>query len=67
MFFGHTDVGLLNNVYEVWRYPTAQACIRARESARTVQPWRECIATVTPHVQWFHSSLTRPTAFSPWQ
>ena len=28
VFFGHTDVGMLNNVVELWRYPSAQACIR---------------------------------------
>jgi hypothetical protein len=26
--FGYTDVGTLNNVVELWRYPSAQACIR---------------------------------------
>lgn len=24
VFFGHTDVGTLNNVVELWRYPSAQ-------------------------------------------
>lgn len=28
VFFGHTDVGMLNNVVELWRYPSAQACIQ---------------------------------------
>ncbi|EFJ42285.1 hypothetical protein VOLCADRAFT_107330 [Volvox carteri f. nagariensis] len=28
VFFGYTDVGMLNNVVEIWRYPSAQACIK---------------------------------------
>ena len=28
VFFGHTDVGMLNNVVELWRYPSAQSCIK---------------------------------------
>lgn len=67
MFFGHTDVGMLNNVLEIWRYPSMQASIRAREAARTVQPWKECIGAVTPLVQWFRSSYMVPTPFSSWQ
>ncbi|KAG2489369.1 hypothetical protein HYH03_012199 [Edaphochlamys debaryana] len=67
VFFGHTDVGMLNNVVELWRYPSAQACIRARQSARTVPQWRETIAAVTPGVQHFTSAFLHPAPFSPWQ
>jgi hypothetical protein len=28
VFFGYTDVGVLNTVTELWRYPSAQACVR---------------------------------------
>ena len=28
VFFGHTDVAMLNNVVELWRYPSAQSCIK---------------------------------------
>ncbi len=28
VFFGFTDIGVLNNVVELWRYPSAQASIR---------------------------------------
>lgn len=67
VFFGFTDVGLLNNVIEIWRYPSYQSCMTAREGARTVQPWRDCIGAVTPHVQWFRSTFMNPVATSPWQ
>lgn len=26
--FAHSDVGVLNQVVELWRYPSAAACIR---------------------------------------
>jgi hypothetical protein len=26
--FAHSDVGVLNQVMELWRYPSAAACIR---------------------------------------
>ncbi|KAL4857838.1 Protein NipSnap 3A [Chlorella vulgaris] len=50
VFFGHTEVGMLNSVIELWRYPSAQACHDARKASRAVPEWRECIAAVTPGV-----------------
>jgi hypothetical protein len=31
----HSDVGILNNVMELWRYPSAAACIRCVGGLRT--------------------------------
>lgn len=67
MYFGYTDVGILNSVIELWRYPSAAACIRARQSARKVVAWRDAIATVTPGVQSFRSVFLHPLPFSPLQ
>ncbi|GFR52604.1 hypothetical protein Agub_g15202, partial [Astrephomene gubernaculifera] len=67
VFFGHTEVGMLNNVVELWRYPSAQACIQARQAAREVPQWREAIAAIAPGVQHFSSAFLNPTPFSPWQ
>lgn len=55
VFFGYTDVGILNNLVEIWKYPTAQTCILARQASRSVDSWRECIKTITPRVQHFRS------------
>ncbi|KAI7843861.1 hypothetical protein COHA_002412 [Chlorella ohadii] len=44
VFFGSTEVGMLNNVIELWRYPSAQACHDARKASRAVPEWRETIA-----------------------
>eukprot|EP00775_Hariotina_reticulata_P015155 gene15155-biopygen1975 len=58
---------LVLQVIELWRYPSAAACVRARVAARSVKIWRETIAAVTPGVQHFQTSLLLPTKFSPWQ
>lgn len=65
--FLYTDFGTLNRVVELWRYPSAQACIDARQAARRVQPWRECIGKVTPGVQHFTTELLAPTPLSRWK
>ncbi|GBF99804.1 hypothetical protein Rsub_12557 [Raphidocelis subcapitata] len=65
--FAYSDVGTLNSVMELWRYPNAAACIRARQAARQVPKWRETIAAVTPGVQTFTTSFLTPCPFSPWQ
>lgn len=65
VFFGFTDVGMLNNVIEIWQYESAQACIQSRQESRKVQPWRDCIATITPKVQNFRSMFMYPLRGSP--
>ncbi len=65
VFFGYIDVGMLNTVVELWRYPSLAASIEAREAARKVPEWRKCIADVTPSVQHFRTQALIPTKFSP--
>ena len=67
VYFGYTDVGQLNTVVELWRYPSTGACMRARQAARKVPEWRETIAAVTPGVQFFRSTFLNPLPFSPLQ
>ena len=67
VFFGFIDVGMLNTVIELWRYPSLAASIQARESARKVPEWRQCIGAVTPSVQHFRTQALFPTPFSPLQ
>ena len=66
-FFGFVDVGMLNTVIELWRYPSAQASIAAREASRKVPEWKQAIGNVTPIVQHFRSQVLVPTAYSPLQ
>ena len=67
VFFGFTEVGMLNRVVELWRYPSAQACWEARRAARGIQPWRDCISAVTPGVDLFTSNFMHALPFSPMQ
>jgi NIPSNAP len=64
--FAYTEVGMLNTFVELWRYPSSQACMEARQAARGVAEWKEAIAAVTPNVQWFRSTLIRPVWWSKW-
>jgi hypothetical protein len=41
----------LNNVVELWRYPTATACMAARQAAREAPEWRAAVGRVAPMVQ----------------
>ena len=66
-FFGYTELGQLNRVIEIWRYPSAQACLDGRVAARGAQEWRACIGAAAPLAARFNSSLMTPLAFSPWQ
>ena len=63
----YSDVGLLNTFVEVWRYPSAAACIAAREAARRAPEWRAAIAKVAPMVTSFSTQFLQPASFSPWQ
>ncbi|KAI8464487.1 MAG: hypothetical protein J3K34DRAFT_440321 [Monoraphidium minutum] len=65
--FAASDIGTLNSVMELWRYPSAAACVRARQASRLVPKWRETIAAVTPGVQFFTTAFLVPCPFSPWQ
>lgn len=67
VFFGFTEVGMLNSVVELWRYPSAQDCHDARQASRRVPQWRECIAAVTPGVEHFTSAFMHACPFSPMQ
>jgi len=60
----YTDVGQLNSVIELWRYPSCQAHMTARQAARGVKPWRDAIAAIQPLAQTFRSTLLRPHAVS---
>ena len=65
-FFGYSEFGVLNKVVEVWRYPSAEACIQGRIAARKAIEWREVVGTVAPFADRFQSQIMVPLAFSPW-
>lgn len=67
IFFGHSSVGLLDEVIEFWRFGSAQACMEAREASRANPEWRATVAAVATGVQKFSSSFLHPLPFSPLQ
>lgn len=65
LFFGHSSVGMLNNVLELWRYDSAQACKEARDASRANPEWRATIAACAPGIQSFSSAFLHAVPFSP--
>jgi len=65
--FAASDVGVLNNVIELWRYDSMEASLKARQASRNAKKWRECIGGAAELTQTFTTELMLPTPFSPWQ
>ncbi|KAG2453692.1 hypothetical protein HYH02_001904 [Chlamydomonas schloesseri] len=63
----HSDVGLLNQVFEVYRYPSAQHLIESCERSRGAAEWQEAKAKAYELCEQFHISFLHPTRFSRWQ
>ena len=65
--FGSVEVGDLDAVVELWRYPTAEACARARRAARLAPEWKDAVRSVATGVSQFKVQLMRAEALSPMQ
>lgn len=66
--FGSVEVGDLDSVVELWRYPSAGACAVARRAARAGAPeWRAAVCGVAEGVSRFRVQLMRAEALSPMQ
>jgi len=65
--FASSEFGVLNTVVEIWRYPSAAACLRARHAAQQVEAWRDTLDAIAPCVQHCQTSLLHPTSFSHWK
>lgn len=66
-FFGYIEFGTLNKVIELWKYPSAQACLNGRVASRSAVEWREVVGAVAPYADRFQSQLMIPASFSPWR
>jgi hypothetical protein len=58
--FGSVEVGDLDTVVELWRYPSAEACARARRAARLAPTWKRAVSSVAPGVSEFRVQLLKP-------
>jgi len=65
--FGSVEVGDLDTVVELWRYPSAEACARARRAARLAPEWKDAVRSVAAGVSQFKVQLVRAEALSPMQ
>lgn len=64
----YSEVGILNEVIEVWRHGDGtQAMERSRIAARAAPEWRYAISQIAGLAIEFSSSIHRPTSFSPLQ
>ncbi|KAL7573051.1 hypothetical protein ACA910_018742 [Epithemia clementina (nom. ined.)] len=62
----YSEVGVLNQVVEVWRHGQGYAAMEAsRQGARQALPWRQAIADIAPLAVQFSTTIHKPTAFSP--
>lgn len=58
--FGSVEVGALDTVVELWRYPSAEACARARRAARLAPEWKRAVSSVAAGVSEFRAQLLTP-------
>lgn len=58
--FGSVEVGDLDTVVELWRYPSAEACARARRAARLAPEWKRAVSSVAAGVSEFRAQLLTP-------
>lgn len=64
---GTSDVGTLNQVVELWRYPSATHLIEACERSRSQGAWQEAKAAIYPLCQSLTITFMHATSFSPWR
>mmetsp|Transcript_28337 Transcript_28337/g.47546 ORF Transcript_28337/g.47546 Transcript_28337/m.47546 type:complete len:268 (+) Transcript_28337:75-878(+) len=67
VMYASSDVGVLNNVIEIWRYPSFQGSLEARQAARTAQPWKDAVANVASLANSFTTQFLAPVSISKWQ
>ena len=62
----YTEIGQLNEVWEIWHHGNGHSAMDAsRRAARQATEWKDAIAAIAPLALTFHTTIHRPTAFSP--
>jgi hypothetical protein len=67
ILLAHSDVTILNQFIEIWRYPSQKASIAHRVASRKSDIWRQSIADAAKLTQQFQNRLMTPAKFSPLQ
>lgn len=64
----YSEVGLLNEVIEIWRHGGGtEAMNRSRNAARGAHEWRKAVGGIADLATEFASAIHKPTSFSPWK
>jgi len=63
----YTEVGLLNEVIELWHHGSLSAMERSRQAARGAMPWREAIANIAKLAVQFENAIHKPVPFAKCQ
>eukprot|EP00933_Yihiella_yeosuensis_P083815 TRINITY_DN98101_c0_g1_i1.p1 TRINITY_DN98101_c0_g1~~TRINITY_DN98101_c0_g1_i1.p1 ORF type:complete len:258 (+),score=33.05 TRINITY_DN98101_c0_g1_i1:64-837(+) len=64
----YSEVGVLNEVIELWRHGEGTAAMEAsRQAARGAQEWRKAIAQIAELSVRFTTTIHKPLPFSPWR
>ena len=57
----HSDIGSLNEVFEIWRHGAGTAgMMQSREAARSADEWKACIGAIAELAVSFRSTVHRP-------
>mmetsp|Transcript_17666 Transcript_17666/g.38332 ORF Transcript_17666/g.38332 Transcript_17666/m.38332 type:complete len:261 (+) Transcript_17666:107-889(+) len=56
VFFGHTEVGVLNQFVELWWFRSLDDGQRAREASRKSEQWRGCVHEIASVTERFHNT-----------
>lgn len=63
----YTEVGMLNQVIEIWRHGGGTTAMEAsRKAARSASEWRKAINDIAALTISFNTTICRPTTFSNW-
>ena len=67
VLLAHSDISILNQFIEIWRYPSQKASIEHRIASRKSNLWRQSIADAAKLTVTFQNRLMIPAKFSPLQ
>ena len=67
VLLAHSDISILNQFIEIWRYPSQKASLEHRTASRKSNIWRQSIADAAKLTVTFQNRLMIPAKFSPLQ
>ncbi|GAB5361166.1 hypothetical protein AAMO2058_000690500 [Amorphochlora amoebiformis] len=63
----YSDVGMLNEVYEIWRHADSNSMTRSRIAAREAKQWRLSIGKIAELARSFNTTILKPVEASNWK